>query len=108
MELHAHGTIEQDGCKLRFTESGQWLVSLKGTFLGYIDTLAEAGEFIAQHKANVKARLEEVEAQARARVSVTTCDICGADWTENVGEGSLREGDWCPSTGCGTGTLITH
>ncbi|MHA1962524.1 MAG: hypothetical protein ACW99U_20165 [Candidatus Thorarchaeota archaeon] len=106
MEMQSHGTIDVNGFKLRFTEGGQWLVSIRGTFIGYADTLSEAEDLTKAHKANVKERLEKVEAQARAKVSVTTCDICCADFTENLTEGSVSDGDSCPS--CNTGTLVTH
>ena len=34
------------------------------------------------------------------------CNVCDSIWTENVDEGSLNLGQWCPFDDCDGGVLI--
>jgi len=67
MKLTQHGTIEVDGCKVRMTQAGRWLVSRSGIEVGEVDSLAEVPILIERQKASVRDRLARIEAEAQAK-----------------------------------------
>lgn len=67
MELTPHGTIMVDGCTVRNTKEGQWMVSRSGIHIGYVDTLAEVPSLIERQRVAVRERLARIEAEAEAR-----------------------------------------
>lgn len=67
MKLTQTGTIEVDGCKVRSTKSGQWMVSRSGIHVGYADTLAEVPILIARQRDSVRERLARLNAEAAQR-----------------------------------------
>jgi hypothetical protein len=67
MELKRSGTVSYDGCNVRFTEMGRWLVSQCGTVIGEVDTLAEVDGLIKRQREAVRERLAKVQAEAARR-----------------------------------------
>lgn len=67
MKLTQTGTIEVDGCKVRATKEGRWLVSRSGIHVGYADTLAEVPILIARQRDSVRERLARLNAEAAQR-----------------------------------------
>lgn len=69
MKLTNTGTIKSDDYNIRFTQSGEWMVSRSGTVIGYVDTLSEVPALIEAKHVEVRERLARVEAEHAERMA---------------------------------------
>tara|TARA_S200002703_G_scaffold151329_1_gene150578 strand:+ start:305 stop:622 length:318 start_codon:yes stop_codon:yes gene_type:complete len=99
MELTPHGSIMVDGCTVRNTKDGRWLVSRSGIDVGYADSLAEVPSLIERQRNAVRerlARLNNEAAQRKADADARKATVEAASKAENTCAPNHEPTPHCP------------
>jgi len=66
MKMKQSGAVEIKGYTCIFS-NGEWVISHKGSHVGYMDTLESIPDFLSQNETEIRARLARVQAEAEER-----------------------------------------